>query len=234
MAYEAYEWVRGRVKGTAGPAFQHAKQIIHLERLLGLYQELRMQRWVLPHLRLVQAADIYYGTVHFIVPVVAFVLLWRRAPERYSRWRNTVVAMTVLAIFGFAFYPLMPPRLLPLATYHFVDTAAHQGGMGVFDKGSMKDVENLYAAMPSLHIGWSSWCAFALVPLLRRWWSKALAALYPCVTLFVIAVTANHYLLDGAGGLLFLGLGYGVARGGEALWARWRRAPAPTPAPQAA
>src|SRR2546421_45976 len=109
VAYQAYEWVRGQVKGDAHSAFVHAKQVIHAERLLWMYHEVRMQGWVLPHLRVTQAADIYYGTIHFIVPVVTLVTLWRRFPERYTRWRNTLVATTVLALFGFAFYPLMPP-----------------------------------------------------------------------------------------------------------------------------
>ncbi len=86
------------------------------------------------------------------------------------------------------------------------------GGMGRFDSGSMKDTGNLFAAMPSLHIGWSSWCAFALYPVLRRPWAKVAIVAYPIVTLVAIVVTANHYILDGAGGLLWLGAAWLVAR----------------------
>ena len=86
---------------------------------------------------------------------------------------------------------------------------------------------NIYAAMPSLHIGWSSWCAFALVPVLRRRWLKGVAGVYPFVTLFAIAVTANHWILDGVGGLVWLTAGYGVAR----LWERIRREEASPPSP---
>ena len=38
-------------------------------------------------------------------------------------------------------------------------------------------------------------------------------ALYPVATLFCVVVTANHYFLDGVGGLVLLGLGYGAAVG---------------------
>ena len=38
---------------------------------------------------------------------------------------------------------------------------------------------NLYAAMPSLHVGWSTWSALALLPLVRRRWLKVLLCLYP-------------------------------------------------------
>jgi hypothetical protein len=62
-----------------------------------------------------------------------------------------------------------------------------------------------------MHIGWSTWCALVLVPLLRRRWAKVLAALYPVLTLMCIVVTGNHYWIDGVGGLLCLAAGYGLA-----------------------
>ena len=79
----------------------------------------------------------------------------------------------------------------------------------------MASISNQYAAMPSLHIGWSTWCAIALWPLLRRRWTKVLVLLYPATTLFCIVVTANHYWLDGIGGLVAFSIGaligWGVA-----------------------
>src|SRR3546814_1279100 len=81
------------------------------------------------------------------------------------------------------------------------------GGWISFGNEGMKDVSNQYAAMPSMHIGWSTWSALVLVPLLRRRWAKVLAALYPVVTLVCIVVTGNHYWVDGIGGLLCLEIG---------------------------
>jgi len=218
VSYQSYEWVRAQVAGSTSVAYRHAVDIIGVERAVWLFHEAAVQGWFLADKTFLQFWDIYYGTVHFVIPVVALVLLWRRLPERYAQWRNTLVVMTLLALVGFALYPLMPPRLLP-AHYGFVDTAARVGGLGPFDSGSLKDVENLYAAMPSLHIGWSSWCAFALYPMMRRRWSKALAVAYPFATLFAIVVTANHYVLDGVGGLVVLGLGW-LAACGMRRWAQ--------------
>jgi hypothetical protein len=76
----------------------------------------------------------------------------------------------------------------------------------------MKEVSNQYAAMPSMHIGWSTWSALVLVPLLRRRWAKVLAAAYPAITLMCIVVTANHYWIDGVGGLICLAVGFGLAK----------------------
>ena len=76
----------------------------------------------------------------------------------------------------------------------------------------MKAVSNQYAAMPSMHIGWSTWCALVLAPLIRRRWLRALIIAYPVLTLFDIIVTGNHYWIDGLGGLVTLGVGYLLAR----------------------
>ena len=71
----------------------------------------------------------------------------------------------------------------------------------------MSKLSNQYAAMPSLHFAWAMWCTLVLVPALKSRWAKAPAIIYPGFTLFAIVVTANHYVLDAAGGLVVLGLG---------------------------
>lgn len=93
-------------------------------------------------------------------------------------------------------------------SFGFVDTLPEYGaGLWTFDSKAMKTISNQYAAMPSLHIGWSSWCAFAVWPLLRRRWVKALVLLYPALTLFCIVVTGNHFWIDGLGGQVALAIG---------------------------
>ena len=56
------------------------------------------------------------------------------------------------------------------------------------------------------------WCACALVPRVKHTWAKWLAAFYPVMTVSVIVITANHYLLDAVGGFTIFGIGYVVAR----------------------
>jgi hypothetical protein len=68
----------------------------------------------------------------------------------------------------------------------------------------MAHISNQYAAMPSLHIGWSTWSAVVLVPRRERTWKKVAIICYPLATLFCILVTGNHYWLDALGGLFSL------------------------------
>ena len=74
----------------------------------------------------------------------------------------------------------------------------------------MSKVSNQYAAMPSVHICWSTWCALVLVPRVKHMGEGA-RGLYPFFTLMVIVITANHYVLDAVGGLVVLGIGWVVA-----------------------
>ena len=210
--YGVYTAVRnlGIASDSTTAALHHAKQVISFERALGLFQEHRIQHAFI-HVRwFIKFWDVFYGSAHFIVTILAIVLMFRRAPERYPVWRNTLAVTVFLALIGFAFYPLMPPRLIAEHGLHygFVDTLQKVGGLWSFDSGTMAKISNQYAAMPSLHFAWSSWCALVLVPMIRPLWGKVLMALYPFITLFCIIVTANHYWADALGGAFVLTLGY--------------------------
>jgi hypothetical protein len=222
--YALYSVVRntqGSASVSEAHALANARHLIRVERALGVYHERSVQHAFLGWHAFVEFWNVFYGTFHFVVTVVALVLLFRRFPTRYARWRNTLAATTALALVGFAAYPLMPPRLLP-ASFGFVDTLRVYGGLWSFDSGAVAKVSNQYAAMPSLHFAWSTWSALVLFPVLRRPWSKALIVLYPAATLFAIVVTGNHYVLDAAGGALAVSLGsvVGFAVAGRAVHRR--------------
>src|SRR5262249_47373565 len=144
---------------------------------------------------LIIAANYFYGSFHFIVTIFAGVFLYRRYSDDYPRFRNTLGIATGLALVGFTFYPLVPPRLLDTYGVHtqFVDTLLKDPAFWSFNSGGMKDLSNQFAAMPSVHICWSTWCAFALGPRLKNPVLKVLAWVYPFITFTVIVITANHY-----------------------------------------
>jgi hypothetical protein len=242
--YAIYSWTRNlfgsnkiAADGVPEQAFTNAERIIQWELNLNLFHEQTIQSWFLPYRGFIQFWNTYYGIAHFAVTLGVFVLLYMRRADVFPQWRNSLAAMTALAIIGFAWFPLMPPRLLdepcpipaavaeandvrvsyggacidsdlrPDGGWGFVDTLADFGGPWSFDSDAMASISNQYAAMPSLHIGWSTWCAIAIWPLLRRRWAKALVLLYPAATLFCIVVTGNHFWLDGVGGLVVFSIG---------------------------
>jgi len=244
VIYRLYDFGREKALGTTRAAFENAKDIISAERFLGIYWERPIQEAFLNVDWFIAFWNIYYGTVHFVLPVVTLVWLYRRMPERYVRWRNTLVLMWAIAIVTFFVYPLMPPRLMP-ARFGFVDTAAEYfnfgpqvtvefGRDGQPTEKALQQYGNPYAAMPSFHAGWSTWCLLGLWPLIRRRWVRGLLVAYVAGVIFCITVTANHWLLDAVGGWMVLGLGFlgalGIERAGRFLRSG---AAAPTGAPPA-
>ena len=239
--YAVYTWTRNqfgsdRLGDVEAPvhAFTNAMRVIRFERWIGLFHEESVQEIFLPYRSFIQLLNTYYGTAHFIITIAVFILLYKKRPDVFPQWRNTLAATTALAIVGFSLFPLMPPRLLDQPcpkdggygavcldapergvesgkdNFGFVDTLDQYGGPWDFSSGAAAKVSNQYAAMPSLHIGWASWCAFAMWPLARRRWVRAAVLLYPAITLMCIIVTANHYWIDGVGGQLTLAVGFGI------------------------
>lgn len=225
--YVLYSLVRNRFGSasvTPAEAYANALRVIDLERALGIFNEATIQGWFLDHGGFLWGVNVYYGTLHFLVPIGVLVFLGLRHPAAYPLWRTTLLATTALGLVGFALFPLMPPRLLcdcpygsgPVAAADglpaFVDTLAVHGGLWSFDSETVQAVSNQYAAMPSLHVAWALWCAVALLGFLRHWWSRGLAIAYPAFTVFTVVVTGNHFWLDAVGGAIVLAAGYGVAR----------------------
>lgn len=210
--YVIYSAVRNLNTADAAVAFRHARELIDLQRHLGIYHEATIQAWALQVRPVIIAANYFYGSLHFVITIGTGIYLYRRWPDDYPLWRNTLAIATATALIGFTFWPLMPPRLLP-ESYGFVDTLARYPTLWTFNSGTLHSISNQYAAMPSVHCCWALWCACALVPRLRATWAKVLAALYPVCTVIVIVITGNHFVLDAVAGFGILGLGFLVARG---------------------
>ena len=86
------------------------------------------------------------------------------------------------------------------------------GGLWSFRTPAIERISDPFAALPSLHLVWATWCAFALYPAVAyRRWLRAAVIGYPVVTAAVVIVTANHYLLDVIAGVAVAAIGLYVA-----------------------
>ncbi|MET8343822.1 bifunctional glycosyltransferase 87/phosphatase PAP2 family protein [Streptomyces microflavus] len=208
VVYSAYAQVR--LAATAGRplAEEHGRQIHAIEQWLHIDIELWVNHTVVQITWLREFFDYYYSTFHFIVPLTILGVLYARRPADY-RWARTSIGFaTLLALVGFWLYPLAPPRLMP--GLGFIDTVHGVQDFAKPDYGTLTTVTNQYAAMPSLHFGWSLWCGVVIVMLAPRMWMKALGLLHPLFTIAAIVATANHWVLDAAGGALVVSLGFGL------------------------
>ena len=209
--YFVYSAIRNSNQGSPSTARKHAYQIIEWQQTLGINHEQALHRWALDIRPLIIASNYFYGSLHFVVTSGVKIILNRKFSDDYPLWRNAIAIATAIALIGFAFWPLMPPRLLP---HHFgyVDTLDKFPTFWSFKRGAVNKISNQYAAMPSVHCAWALWCACVLVPRLKQTWAKALAALYPVGTVTAIVLTANHYFLDAVGGFIVLGVAFLIAR----------------------
>lgn len=208
--YWLYTLVRNAVPAHETAAMGRAGWLLDLENLFAIDVELAINRAVAGVNWLAVGANYYYATLHFIVTIGVLVWLYIRRPEHYRPLRTALYATNCVALLGFYFFPLAPPRFL--RSDGFIDTVVVYNTWGSWASGDVATASNQYAAMPSLHVGWSLWCAVVLYALTRRAWVRLLAVAYPAVTLFVIVATANHFLLDAVGGAAALWAGFWVQR----------------------
>lgn len=166
-------------------------------------------------------------------------------PRLYAARRRTMAVCNLLAFIVFTLWPCMPPRLLsdpdvpgPIGdearSYGFVDTV--HGAEGESSVWTQNKFCNQYAAMPSLHFGYSlligmTICSIPLapqhqrsralsirlspnktmrlrVPSVRRALCLILGIAYPTIILIAIIATANHFVLDAVAGACVCGLAW--------------------------
>ncbi|MET8813021.1 bifunctional glycosyltransferase 87/phosphatase PAP2 family protein [Streptomyces sp. NPDC004549] len=213
VTYAAYQQVRLAATGGSNElaretAEHHGRMVYDTERFLHIDIEHAVNHAVVQVGWLRGFLDFYYESFHFVVPLTVLAVLYWRRPVDY-RWARTALGFaTLLALIGFWLFPLAPPRLMPglgfVDTVHGVQDLAHP------DYGAMTAITNQYAAMPSLHFGWSLWCGLVVAIMAPRWWMKALGLLHPLLTVTAIVATANHWILDAVGGAAVVSGGFAL------------------------
>jgi hypothetical protein len=213
--YLVYSAISSAAGGEAPEAYANAIKVIDAQQWLQLNHELAWQQWALGNEALIVVSNYFYGVAYVVATLGVLVYLYRRFPDSYPLWRNTLATGTMLALVGFATFPVMPPRLLDVhdtvISWGFVDTMVSYPALWSFQSDAMNAISNQFAAMPSLHCGWALWVCAALWPHLRTGWGRAAAVAYPVATVVVVVITGNHYFLDAVGGAVVMAAGYAVA-----------------------
>lgn len=200
-----YAVLRTKMVQSGTMATQHALSIVHVETVLGIFHEQAVQAFFLHWPNVVRVFNLYYGGTHFIVPAAALIWLAVRHPDRYRRARNVLAVATAVAFACFWLFPVAPPRLLP-ARFGIIDTLVTLGGSAHVESTLIDTAGDVYAAMPSLHVGWAIWCTFALFPVVRHRLTRIGLVLYPVATTVVVVTTGNHFFTDAASGAALVAL----------------------------
>ncbi|MFF3497818.1 bifunctional glycosyltransferase 87/phosphatase PAP2 family protein [Streptomyces sp. NPDC003247] len=209
VTYAAYQQVRLAATGGRERAEAHGQEILDIEGALHIDVEHTVNHWVVGVDWLRHFFDFYYESFHFVVPLSVLAVLYWRRPVDYRWARASLGFATLLALLGFWLYPLAPPRLMP--ALGIIDTVHGVQDFSQPDYGTLTALTNQYAAMPSLHFGWSLWCGLVIALVAPKWWMKALGLLHPLFTVSAIVATGNHWVLDAAGGAAVVLAGFGLA-----------------------
>jgi hypothetical protein len=205
-------------------ADENARNLMGLEQDMGIFVE----NWIQDHIGGIDALQwflifVYVGP-HFALTLGFLAWAYWYRFDLYPQARDAFAAFTLLA-FGFQWIlPLSPPRLLPESG--LVDSLAHDLPVN----GNTPWIErftNPYAALPSVHFGWSLLVAILAIRFTDNRWRWAWLA-YPGIVALATFTTGNHWVLDPALSVAFLGITEGC------LWLWRRRAlsvPTATPTP---
>ena len=230
------------VQGTVHSARAHAIQLIHLEQSLHIFWEPAIQQCFLQYPALMHWINRTYSFIH--IPGTILFLVWlyyvtitsrpedfTNGPAIYQARRRTMAVCNLIAFAVFTAWPCMPPRLLSDPLYHgaraqearsygFVDTV--HGAEGESSVWTSNKFCNQYAAMPSLHFGYSLLIGLTIASMdgsqlgrrldLRDRVSavmmKVLGIAYPTLMLVCIVATANHFILDAVAGAMVCGVAW--------------------------
>ncbi len=225
-ALPLYYLVRGSAHERVGEAVIRGTHLIRFEKSLGIFWEADLQRLVLDHDWLVPFLNGFYLYGH--LPVIGALAVWMyfRHHREYLLMRNTFLISGAIGLIVYVTFPVAPPRFLP--EWGFVDTV-----MNEYDTGRPMTPAffvNEYAAMPSLHFGWNLLVGVAVWLASRNLFLRAFAVIMPPLMLADIVLTANHYFVDAAAGMLVIALGAAIAVGVRNLvrsrWSGHPRTPA--------
>ncbi|HZR94694.1 MAG TPA: phosphatase PAP2 family protein [Gaiellaceae bacterium] len=192
--YFGYQLVRSFADQNQTKALLNGFRVIDIEqRVTGRFLEQTAQQIAdSSHVLLTAAAWTYWNS-EFTVIGLSLLWVYLRRHAWFSRFRNTMLVTNMIGLVGYVLMPTAPPWMFP--TYGFVDGVNHQNGL-------VGAIANPFAAMPSLHAADALIVGVFLFRASRRWWAKALWALWPAWVWFCVMATANHFWLDVVAGIL--------------------------------
>jgi hypothetical protein len=208
-----YAFSRVVASDDLAPARARAADLLHLEQLLHLDVESWLNHALTPVSSIAVPMSFWYASLHYLVTPAVLIYLFVRHRAEYPRARNGIVIGSAIGLVCYLLIPTAPPRLMPGGAY--LDTLASTSDVGWWGGQSslpngLGQVANELAAMPSLHVGWTIWVAWAV-------WrhtnvvGRSIAVLYAAGTTLVVLATGNHWVLDAVAGAVVVAVGIVVS-----------------------
>jgi hypothetical protein len=190
--------------GRGPRALENTEDLISLEKSMGIFQELWVQKLVIDT-PMVPILNAVYMFVHPLITIGFIVVLFLSGSDRYPYVRNVFFIFSISSFVVFYLYPAAPPRLM--SNYGFVDLLHEESPIN-YETGLARVYLNPYAAMPSIHLGYSTIIGAMIFKIFRNRVIIFLGLAYPMLMSCSIIASANHLIIDGLVSVLFLALIY--------------------------
>src|SRR5215813_9557855 len=178
--YFSYLGVRSVVDHDQTRALINGVRVIALEQRISpnLFEHTLQRLAEASHVLMTAAAWTYWNS-EFTVIGLSLLFVYLRRHERFAKFRNTILLANMIGLVGYVLVPTAPPWMYP--SFGFVD--------GVNHGGLISGMANPFAAMPSLHAADALVVGVSLFGACRRWYFKALWALWPLWVWFCVMAT---------------------------------------------
>jgi len=208
--YVVYQVARGASDRSVASAFHNGEWVLRQERGLGTLFEPAVQRVVDTSSIMVTLTSYTYWLSQFAVVGVTLLWVYFRHHEKFTGFRNWLIAANLVGLVGYILMPTAPPRMFP--EWGFVDTLGQFSSIN-HDSGLISFAANPYAAMPSLHAMDALIVGIVMFTLVRSRIAKVLWLAWPAWVGFSVISTGNHYWLDVlAGFVLAVATGFALRR----------------------
>jgi len=221
-----YDLSRGLAKAIGMPL--HESDIAAADRaLFGVVPTVWLQNRFLdpgsPHWYDALATLVY--TTHFLATPIVAAALWLRDRASWIAFITRVIALSVLGLVTYTFFPAAPPWYA--ARDGVIDPVIRASSRGwlwlhINHAGNLlsegQAAANPVAAMPSLHTAFATIIALYVGARLPRRWGWLLA-LYPLAMALALVYLGEHYVVD-----VIAGVAYAlVTHVAISRWEIWRR-----------
>lgn len=222
LGFLLYFVVRGAVVDRTDLALENARWIIDLQRSLGVFIEPEVNQWALDSRWLVRLFNFVYFWLDFpLIVSVGLFFFWKQRTF-YTLLRDALLISGGFALLMYWTFPVAPPRYL--TEWGFVDTLQEFSDLA-YQAQSTAAFVNPFAAVPSLHVGWSLILAIIVFWATKNWWLRLAGVATLILQSVAVVATANHYIFDGVVGaavcLVALAVAVWLQRSGYPSVRRW-------------
>ncbi len=190
LGYGIYEIGRLLSRSNPEQAYANADRLIRFQDWLSLPREHELQAVVIQSHDLTLIFNLIYSHAFLATVIGVLFYLFFNDQLHYRLYRNTLGISAMLTVALSALVPVAPPRL---AVLDVIDTQVALGGQHGFI--------NEFAALPSLHVGWTALAGFMLARSLGGRRGISIGPVAPLIIGFTVIVTGNHYWIDGVVGI---------------------------------